>query len=309
MKKIYFIILVGILTACSDDEKAIEVVTEGIERGAVLRNINRIEKNFVDGDLTSTFAVEVEEQDEEDGALLDFVRVYTKFIDRDLSNGNDSTAEVILSDIEASSFTAGPFGLPRDIIEVSYEEMINAHSLDLDNIEPGDQFEVRLEVFLTDGRSYSNDSGSASILTDFCFFKSPYRYVINVIEPIPDADFTGTYFYEIISDQDDTGVNSEGFITINSTAMSNVRYMPLFTEGIEFTIAGESVYPKIYGSYNGFCRDSTFHILTGPSDTSFGQVNLIDDTVFDMTIVIGYEGWDGQLGNNEREFTYRFTKQ
>ncbi|EAQ38406.1 hypothetical protein MED134_03804 [Dokdonia sp. MED134] len=309
MKKIYFIILVGILTACSDDEKAIEVVTEEIERGAVLRNINRIENNFEAGDLTSAFAVEVEEQDEEDGALLDFVRVYTKYIDRDVSNGNDTSPEIILKDIEASSFTTGPVGLPRHTLNVSYEETVTAHNLDLNAIQPGDQFEVRLEVFLTDGRSYSNDSGSASILTDFCFFKSPYRYVINVIEPIPDADFTGTYFYEIISDQDDTGVNSEGFITINSTSMSNVRYMPLFTEGVEFTIAGTSIYPKIYGSYNGFCRDSTFHILTGPGDTSFGQVNLIDDTVFDMTIVIGYEGWDGQLGNNVREFTYRFTKQ
>ncbi|MFT6601496.1 MAG: hypothetical protein ACJAZZ_000627 [Dokdonia donghaensis] len=309
MKKIYFIILVGILTTCSDDEKAIEVVTEEIERGAVLRNITRIQNNFEAGDLTSAFAVEIEEQDEEDGALLDFVRVYTKYIDRDVSNGNDTSPEIILKDIEASSFTTGPVGLPRHTLNVSYEETVTSHNLDLNAIQPGDQFEVRLEVFLTDGRSYSNDSGSASILTDFCFFKSPYRYVINVIEPIPDADFTGTYFYEIISDQDDTGVNAEGFITINSTSMSNVRYMPLFTEGIEFTIAGESVYPKIYGSYNGFCRDSTFHILTGPSDTSFGQVNLIDDTVFDMTIVIGYEGWDGQLGNNVREFTYRFTKQ
>ena len=187
--------------------------------------------------------------------------------------------------------------------------MINAHSLDLDNIEPGDQFEVRLEVFLTDGRSYSNDSGSASILTDFCFFKSPYRYVINVIEPIPDADFTGTYFYEIIGGDDADGVPKQGFITISSTTMPNVRTMPLYTDALEFTIAGTSIYPKIYGSYNGFCRDSTFHILTGPSDTSFGQVNLIDDTVFDMTIVIGYEGWDGQLGNNVKEFTYRFTKQ
>ncbi|MDE0599135.1 MAG: hypothetical protein OSB51_08170, partial [Dokdonia donghaensis] len=75
MKKIYFIILVGILTTCSDDEKAIEVVTEEIERGAVLRNITRIQNNFEAGDLTSAFAVEIEEQDEEDGALLDFVRV------------------------------------------------------------------------------------------------------------------------------------------------------------------------------------------------------------------------------------------
>ncbi|MFC4690889.1 hypothetical protein ACFO5T_10660 [Dokdonia genika] len=309
MKKIYFIILVGILTTCSDDEKAIEVVTEEIERGAVLRNITRIQNNFEAGDLTSAFAVEIEEQDEEDGALLDFVRVYTKYIDRDVSNGNDTSPEIILKDIEASSFTTGPVGLPRHTLNVSYEETVTSHNLDLNAIQPGDQFEVRLEVFLTDGRSYSNDSGSASILTDFCFFKSPYRYVINVIEPIPDADFTGTYFYEIISDQDDTGVNAEGFITINSTSMSNVRYMPLYTDALEFTIAGTSIYPKIYGSYNGFCRDSTFHILTGPSDTSFGQVNLIDDTVFDMTIVIGYEGWDGQLGNNVREFTYRFTKQ
>lgn len=309
MKKIYFIILVGILTTCSDDEKAIEVVTEEIERGAVLRNITRIQNNFEAGDLTSAFAVEIEEQDEEDGALLDFVRVYTKYIDRDVSNGNDTSPEIILKDIEASSFTTGPVGLPRHTLNVSYEETVTSHYLDLNAIQPGDQFEVRLEVFLTDGRSYSNDSGSASILTDFCFFKSPYRYVINVIEPIPDADFTGTYFYEIISDQDDTGVNAEGFITINSTSMSNVRYMPLYTDALEFTIAGTSIYPKIYGSYNGFCRDSTFHILTGPSDTSFGQVNLIDDTVFDMTIVIGYEGWDGQLGNNVREFTYRFTKQ
>lgn len=147
------------------------------------------------------------------------------------------------------------------------------------------------------------------MLTDICFYKSPFRYVINVLEPIPDTDFTGTYFYEIIDGDNLEGITYDGFITISSTGKSNVRSMPISLEGIEFTIAGKSIYPKIYQMHSGFCNDAAKIILTGPSETSFGQFAPLDDSVFDMTIVFGYEGWDAELGNNVREFTYRFTKQ
>ncbi len=301
--------MMGIFTSCSSDDKAFDIINRDIQRGALLRNINRIDNNFISGDLNSTFAVEIEEQDGEWGDLLDYVRVYTKYIDRDVSNGNDSSPEIMLKDIEASSFTAGPYGLPRDTLEISYDEVVNKHNLDIGNIRPGDQFEVRLDLVLKDGRSFSNNSASAHMLTDICNYKSPFRYVINVLEPIPDTDFTGTYFYEIVSGNNPEEINKEGFITIFNTGKPNVRFMEISLEGIEFTIAGKSIYPKIYQMHKGFCNDALSIVLTGPSETSFGQFDPLDDSVFDMTIVFGYEGWDAQLGNNVREFTYRFTKQ
>lgn len=310
MKKNIIPLILLFILGCSNDDKTIDIVTNNIERGAVLRNVERIQSNFIVGDFGSRFGVEIEEQDEEEGELLDFVRVYSKYIDRTPENGNNSTLETVVKDILASDFEPGPFNLPRTIIEVRYDEVVNSQGLDFTSIRASDQFEIRLEVFLTDGRSFSNDSGSASILTDYCFFKSPYRYVINMIEPIPDTEYTGTYFYEILNDNvNEIPLNASGVINVSSTYMTNVRKTGFVLDGLEFTIAGDKIYPKIYQSFNGFCRESGPHVLTGPSENSFGQLDSQDDTVFDLDFVIGYEGWDGQGGSNVQEVRIRFTKQ
>ena len=310
-----FILLLAI--SCSTDDKAIDIVFEGIERGAVLRNINKVSKDFIHNDFESAFEIEIEEQDLEEGDLLNFVRVYIEFRDHTSGGSDTSTQEIALKDIQADAFNIGPDALPRTTVLVTYQEAIDALSINSALIEPGDQFGLRMEIHLTDGRTFSTINGSASILTDACFFRSPYRYEINVIEVIPDDLFTGTYFYEVVNGANNFSffIANQGVVSIVASNLPNTRTTGIIDEGLEFTIAGENVYPKIYQSVNLFCRESAPHILSGPNDSSFGVVDLEDDTVFFLDIDIGFEGWDGTLDNNGNMpgipvlYRFKFTKQ
>ncbi len=313
LNQLIYICLFFLALSCSEDDKAIETVLEEVERGAILRNIDRVSPNFERTDLQSSFTVVLEEQDLEEGGIFDFVRLYLQYIDRSPDNGDASASEIVLKDIPSSNFQVGGNGLPVGTIDVVFQEAIDALTLDIGMIQAGDQFEVRTEIHLTDGRTFSTENGSASILTDACFFKSPYRYVVNVIDTIPADLFTGVYTYEIVSNQaisPSSGVTNQGVVTITAGATPNVRRTGIIGEGLEFTIAGEKVYPKIYQSLNLFCRNSAFNILTGPDDQSFGLVDLTDDTIFELDLVFGYEGWGG-TGNFDTPQTvkFRFSKQ
>ncbi|MFT5892778.1 MAG: hypothetical protein ACI9Y7_002891 [Dokdonia sp.] len=184
-------------------------------------------------------------------------------------------------------------------------------------IEPGDQFGLRMETHLLDDRTFSTLDTSASVLTDACFFKSPFRYEINVIEVIPDDLFTGVYSYEVVTDTNlsNTEISNQGIVSIVASNFPNTRTTGIIGEGLEFTIAGENVYPKIYQSVNLFCIESGPHILSGPTDNNFGVIDLNDDTVFFLDIDIGFEGWDGTLDNDldaigvATLYTFKFTKQ
>lgn len=316
MIKLYrltFIVLLTFTISCSNDDKAIDTVVEEIERGAILRNIDRISPNFERANTESFFSVTLEEQDLEEGGIFDFVRLYIQYSDRTPSNGSDSRAEILLRDVPSSDFQSGNNGLPVGTITVTYQEVLDAFNLDVNTVLDGDQFGLRMEINLTDGRTFSTENGSASILTDACFFKSPYRYVINVIEPIENDLFTGIYNYEIITDplSPFSGINNQGVVTITAGNTPNVRRTGIIAEGLEFTIAGTNVYPKIYQSVNLLCRESALHILTGQDDQQFGQVDLTDDTVFELDLVIGFEGWTGSGGDlgTPELVTFRFSKQ
>ena len=71
------------------------------------------------------------------------------------------------------------------------------------------------------------------------------------------------------------------------------------------------MYPKIYQSVNLLCRESAIHILSGQDEQQFGQIDIIDDTVFELDLVIGYEGWTGSGGDlgTPQTSTFRFSKQ
>ena len=184
----------SVATSCTGEDNTVDTVLGDVTSGAVLRTISIISNEIPIGDETAVFSIEIEEQDAQDGALLESVDVYTTFLDGSPDDGDSSaatTTEVFLQNIPASEFTPGPFGLPRTTITIPASTMIAAVGLTNDALFGGDTFTTRLAVNLTDGRVFSVFNAGGIITGGF--FNSPFQYVTPVVCPVTEDTFTGDY--------------------------------------------------------------------------------------------------------------------
>lgn len=199
LRKISLLILapLALFTACEDGDKVFDQIVEAEERGAVLRTVNLISNELPIGVAGSGFAAELEVQDQEDGALLESLDVYVGFRDNTVPDGGTDldVAEALFSNIPSSSFSIGEFGFPRTTVEIGLDEMLAFTGVTEADLFGGDQFTVRFELNLTDGRSFSNDDNSGTLTGSF--FASPFLYTPTVVCPVGAEQFVGTY---VISD-------------------------------------------------------------------------------------------------------------
>lgn len=313
--KTYYFSLILIFTAitfssCNEGDKPIDEVFEGTERGAVLRNIEFINGVFNPDDTSSGLSVLIEEQDIEEGIIFDGVDVFLDYRDRTPGEGLLTSGERLLKTIDSDQFELGPNGLPRYTLNVSLEEVLATFNSEEQGVRCSDQINVRLELKLVDGRSFSSGDASASILTDDCFFKSSYRYLVPVAQPINSEDFTGDYFFETLEDtlSGGTTVVASGVVNIRLGAYPNERILPFGLDGTPFVLACDTAYLKIYESLNGPCESSIANTLLGPS-TITGGVNPEDDGVFELNYLTGFEGFAGFGVNRDENVRVRFSKQ
>ena len=184
---------IGLLAiSCEESDKVVEQVVDGTERGVALRTVDLMSNELPIGDETGNFAVELEIQSEENGQLVDEVEVYVGFRDNTENVGPGTDVdETIFATIPSSEFTDGPFGLPRFNYSVTLTEMLGFVGRTDTDITGGDQFTVRFELVLSDGRRYSFADNTGTLTGSF--FSSPFLYTPTVICPI-DADlFVGEY--------------------------------------------------------------------------------------------------------------------
>ncbi|MFT4806421.1 MAG: hypothetical protein ACI9YE_003655 [Psychroserpens sp.] len=177
MKNIFKIFLATLLvfsfSSCEDSDTVVDQVVADTQAGAVLRTIEVLSNTLNSSIASTTFAVEVEEQDEKDGALLESVDVYVSIRDLTPDNG-ETVAEALVKTIPASAFTAGPVGLPRATISATFGEAEAAMGLDATKHAPGDLFVFELRLNLTDGRVFGA-ADAAGIITGG-YWASPYKY-------------------------------------------------------------------------------------------------------------------------------------
>ena len=162
--------------SCQDSENTIDTVLD-YETGAVLRTISVENAVLNASDPSSAFVVTVEEQDEQDGALLESVNVYVALRDLTTDYTTPATGDNLAMSIPASEFTTGPVGLPRTTVNLTFGDAAAALGLSLDEqngYNPGDVFIVKLEVVLSDGRVFGASSASGIITGGF--FSSPFQY-------------------------------------------------------------------------------------------------------------------------------------
>ena len=162
--------------SCQDSENTIDTVLD-YETGAILRTISVDSQLLNASDPNSLFSVTIEEQDEQDGGLLQEVRVLVELRDLTTDFTTPATGEVLVQTIPASEFSTGPVGLPRTQVNMAFGDAAAALGLPLDpetGYNPGDIFVVKLELVLTDGRVFGASS-AAGIITGG-FFSSPFQY-------------------------------------------------------------------------------------------------------------------------------------
>jgi len=195
------------MVACQESDNAIDAVFDGTTKGAIIRTVSLNSGEFNSYDLNSAFDVDIEVQDEQNGGLMEKVNVYLGF----------KGTEVLATSLTASSFTTGPFGLPRANIRVTLSEAVAALGLSSSQYTGGDALPVRLELVLTDGRVFSGDDASGSLQGSY--FASPFRYN-TVIKCIPTSAVPGIYTIAMVDSYGDGWNGASVDVTIDGTTTS-----------------------------------------------------------------------------------------
>ena len=163
LKILTALLVVVSFNSCEDSQNTIDEVF-AYETGAILRTLSVDNALLNSSDPTTAFVVTVEEQDAQDGGLLESVDIYITLRDLTLENGTAVATDVYVKTYGASEFTTSPVGLPMAQLSANYGEMFTATGLGVNDISPGDIFLVELRLNLTDGRTFGKDS-AAGIIT------------------------------------------------------------------------------------------------------------------------------------------------
>jgi hypothetical protein len=146
-----------IIASCSSDESSPLDILEEAQTGAVVVAVET-QNNSITGDTASgSLEVLLEYTDGEQGALLDKMNVYATFFDQS-ADGDSSAAitdEVLLRTVEETSFEIGINDLPTYQMTITAQEFLAATNNTNESIAIGDEFFTRLELVLTDGRTFS----------------------------------------------------------------------------------------------------------------------------------------------------------
>ena len=323
-------VLVFSATSCTSEDNTIDGVFDDVTNGAVLRTITEPADILNEVSFSSdegVFIVEIEEQDNQDGALLQSVDLFVSFTDNTVDVGDSSDindAEVMIGTIGADAFSPGPFGLPRTTLSIDVSTIYSSLGVNLAQtpLFGGDIFTIRLALNLTDGRVFS--AGNAGGVITGGFFNSPFQYLLTVVCPVDNDNFlSGNYLLE------ETTGNTDPF---------GGNYGPHYPPSQNITLAGSGtmrtfdyiIYPDsfVFGQTGTiflncgkiqFTSTSTGGSLgcTGGANTiedihaeprADYDPNLIDDAVIEFDVQ-GFGNDDGGCGVGSYPIHLRFTKQ
>ncbi|HMQ01131.1 MAG TPA: hypothetical protein PKC24_15225 [Cyclobacteriaceae bacterium] len=196
--------LTTIAVSCRDAEPNIPFNV--FNHGAYARTTNIASGAYNFFDLAnSAFTATIQIVDERDGDLLQSVDIYVAH-----RRGQTVTSEGLLKTLQAAAFTRQPAtnqpgtatttgrtdgkpdrSYPTTTFSVTGTEASSVAGPALAAILPGDAYEIRLVLNLTDGRSFTNTNSSADIQGG-PFYASPFFYRATVVCP---SDLGGTINY------------------------------------------------------------------------------------------------------------------
>lgn len=145
---------------------------------------------------TAKFEITLEENDEQNGNLLDNVKVYASYKDNTVTGQDFSENETLFTTLDSSEFDISS-GKP--IVSQTIKVLEIADFLNLDPVifEATDLFIFRYELVLTEGRVYSVSNAKINV-SDATkpFYNSPFTYNAPLVCPLETSAFTGMYLIE-----------------------------------------------------------------------------------------------------------------
>lgn len=260
--------------SCSDGDNTVDDVLD-IQFGAVLRTVEVLGNSVNSSVPSSSWGVIVEEQDHEDGALLQSVTLAVSLRDLTPDNGFTALNTASIRTYDASEFsTDTPFGLPRITISTTFGEAIAAMGIVAADTAPGDLLVFDLILELTDGRIF--DASNAGGIITGGFFSSPFTYSA-IVSCTPEP---GTYTLDMQDSygdgwqSDGIGVTIDG-VTTNYRVGDNDNLVD--TAAIVVPVGTSSLTWEWFG--DSFTNEVTFQIYA-PDGTLLGifkgTENIVD---------------------------------
>lgn len=250
MKKVSLLILAlttVFIVGCETDDKVVNQVIDGTTSAPALRTRSIEGGTFNALDLTSTFSVQLELQDENMGSTFESMDVFIAYTDN-ANAGANNKAETFLVNVPASSFTTSERGLPEYIFSSVLSDAAAALGLVQTDFAGGDAFNYRMVVKLNDGTSWSSGNVNSNVAGG-SYFASPYAYVVGVNCILP-----GDYVLEMIDLYGDgwnggkitvtiDGVNTDYFI-VDGSSQTDIITVPDGTTELAFAFTSLGDWPS-----------------------------------------------------------------
>ena len=228
MKKLFiYFSLISLVVSCSKDfssdeyggyEMFTDYMLKEYVQGAALRNISQTGEFQAATPSTSVVSWVFEPHDAESGGLTQNVEMYLSY---------NSGPEILYKTIQRSEMYDGEVGLPRFDLTLSLNEALGA--LGKSSFSGNDVINVRFQLNLTDGRSYSRSSVTGAMTQSY--FRSPFLYPL-IIGCRFDANNTGSVAgIYTINGQDSYGDGWNG-ATVEFT-VDGVKTVFTFDDGSE----------------------------------------------------------------------------
>lgn len=182
--KIKKLLLATILTvaflSCGDDDSNVIDLIDSLDNGAVVQVTDTNSDTLFSDNLEGALNTTLEYRDAQSGNLLDTMDVYVTFFDNSEEAGDSSNAivdqEVLLSTIQSDAFNPGENNFPVLNLLVNTEDFLEITNNTLEGIEPGDRYNIRFELTLTDGRVFSSNN-----IGDNGGLSSDFNIIVNVL--------------------------------------------------------------------------------------------------------------------------------
>ena len=179
--------------------------------------------------------------------------------------------EKLYRTVEPSEFATCPTGLPRAKVDISLASVLSTLQLSINKVTGGDTVNIRLQLNLTNGKSYMAKDAASSL--NGYYFASPYKYS-KVIKCIPTGAIDVNYVLNLNDSYGDGWNGAKLPVTVDGVATD---YTIDYGASGSFTHTIEGANTKSFWFSGGnWDSEVTYNIVYTALDISNTQIVFSD---------------------------------